>query len=91
MCNKVDFGASNFEATLQLQIEAKRTMLDKSVAFGVKFQLTTPNKQSKLEYILPAGLVGQVEAVVGGAGLIPKLVRIILGLGAAGAGAGVGS
>ena len=42
MCNKVDFGASNFEATLQLQIEAKRTMLGKSVAFGVKSQWTDP-------------------------------------------------
>ena len=58
---------------MQLQIEAKQKMLGRSVAFGVVFgeksaekhlirqnflQMTTPNKQSKLEYILPAGLVG---------------------------------
>ena len=34
--NKVDFGASNFEAALQLQIEAEQKMLGWSVAFGVK-------------------------------------------------------
>jgi len=52
--NKVDFGASNFEAAVQLQIEVKRKMLGRSVTFGVKsgekcppranfFELTTPN------------------------------------------------
>ena len=67
--NKVDFGASDFEAALRLQIEVKRKILGRSVASGVKsaekhlirqnfLQMTTPNKQSKLEYILPAGLVG---------------------------------
>ena len=34
--NKVDFRASHFEAAVQLQIEAKRKMLGRSVAFGVK-------------------------------------------------------
>ena len=33
---KVDFGASHFEAALQLQIEAKRKMLGISAAFEVK-------------------------------------------------------
>ena len=52
--NKVDFRASNFGATLELQIEAKQKMLGRSVAFGSKsvekhlirqnfFELTTPN------------------------------------------------
>ena len=51
--NKVNFRASDFEAALQLQIEAKQKMLGRSVAFGVKsaekhlimqnfFELTTP-------------------------------------------------
>ena len=34
--NKVDFGASVFEATVQLQIEVKQKMLGRSVAFRVK-------------------------------------------------------
>ena len=52
--NKVDFGATNFEAAVQLQIEVKRKMLGRSVTIGVKsvekcppradfFELTTPN------------------------------------------------
>ena len=34
--NKVDFEASDFKAVLQLQIEAKRKMLGRTVALGVK-------------------------------------------------------
>ena len=52
--DKVDFRASNFGATLELQIEAKQKMLCRSVAFGVKsvekkllrkniFELATPS------------------------------------------------
>ena len=55
--SKVDFGASDFEAALQLQTEAKQKMLGWSVAFGVKsvekysirqniFELTTSNAQN---------------------------------------------
>ena len=51
---KVDFGASDFEAAVLLQIEVKRKMLGRSVTFGPKsvekrfqqqnfFELTTPN------------------------------------------------
>ena len=56
--NKVDFGASDFEAALQLQIEAKQKLLGRSVAFGVKsvrkhligqnfFELMTPTPHGK--------------------------------------------
>ena len=34
--NKVDFGASDFEAAVLLQIEVKQKMLGRSVTFGVK-------------------------------------------------------
>ena len=55
---KVDFGASDFEAALQLQIEAKQKLLGRSVAFGVKsvrkhligqnfFELMTPTPHGK--------------------------------------------
>ena len=51
--NNVDFEASDFEASVQLQIEVKRKMLSRSVTFGLKsvenrfqqqtfFELTTP-------------------------------------------------
>ena len=53
--NKVDFGASDFEAAVLLQIEVKQKMLGRSVTFGPKsvekrfqqqnfFELTTPIK-----------------------------------------------
>ena len=52
--NKVDFGASDFEAAVLLQIEVKQKMLGRSVTFGPKsvekssqqknfFELTTPD------------------------------------------------
>ena len=55
--NKVDFGASNFEAAVLLQIEVKQKMLGRSVTFGPKsvekrfqqqnfFELTTPIRHS---------------------------------------------
>ena len=55
--NEVDFGASDFKATVLLQIEVKQTMLGRSVTFGPKsvekrfqqqsfFELTTPNVAS---------------------------------------------
>ena len=34
--NKVDFGASDFEAAVQLQIEVKQKMLGWSLTFGLK-------------------------------------------------------
>ena len=34
--NKVDFGPSDFEAAVQLQIEVKQKMLGRSVTFGPK-------------------------------------------------------
>ena len=36
LSNKVDFGASDFEAVLQLQIEVKWKMLGRSVTLGPK-------------------------------------------------------
>ena len=57
--NKVDFGASDFEAAVLLQIEVKRKMLGRSVTFGPKsvekhfqhqnfFELTTPNLDGQM-------------------------------------------
>ena len=54
MYNKVDFGASDFEAAVLLQIEVKRKMLGRSVTFEPRsvekhfqqqnfFELTTPS------------------------------------------------
>ena len=53
---KVDFGASDFEAAVLLQIEVKPKMLGRSVTFGPKsvekcfqqqnfFELTTPSNK----------------------------------------------
>ena len=58
--NKVDFGASDFEASVLLQIEVKRKMLGWSVTFWPKcvekrfqqqnfFELATPNAQGEEE------------------------------------------
>ena len=46
MYNKVDFGASDFEAVLQLQNEVKQKMLGRSVTLGVKSVEKRPKRDT---------------------------------------------
>ena len=49
MYNKVDFGASDFEAAVLLQIEVKQKMLGRSVTFGQKSAEKLPQQGNFFE------------------------------------------